>query len=57
MTGTFIRASFGSIGVMLDNLINKSSSYGCFCKVKEIVEDDIMEGFKRVAIVNLLEDI
>ena len=60
MIGTVERISSGVIGVMLDGIRNEASNYGVFWFDRDelrILEDDKMEGFKRVAIVNLLSDI
>lgn len=66
--GTIKRASGdcksrGSIGVAVDEKINLASEYGLFWFNKNELdflenesEDIVMEGFKNVAIVNLLED-
>lgn len=67
--GTIKRVSFdniknrGSIGVNVDGKINLASAYGFYWFNKDELdfldiesEDNVMEGFKYVAIVNLLED-
>jgi len=66
--GTIKRASGdcksrGYVGVEIDGKKNLSSSYGLFWfyeseleYLKNESEDNVMEGFKYVAIVNLLED-
>ena len=55
--------SRGSIGVAIDEKINLASEYGLFWFDKNELdflenesEENVMEGFKNVAIVNLLED-
>ena len=55
--------SRGSIGVLVDGKLNLASQYGLFWFgkdnlefVKNESEENVMEGFKNVAIVNLLED-
>lgn len=55
--------SRGSIGVAVDGKINLASEYGLFWFNKNELdflenesEENLMEGFKNVAIVNLLED-
>ena len=62
-SGTVIKTSGNSIGVLLDGKHNKASSYGVYWFDRseiEIIKDEsgdiIMENFKNVAIVNLLED-
>ena len=60
MVGTVIKISSEDIGVMIDDIKNKASSYGVFWFKKDelrILGDSKMEGFKKVAIVNLLSDI
>jgi hypothetical protein len=61
--GTVERISGNSIGVSIDGFYNKASSYGVYWFdrldveiVKNESEDNIMEGFQNVAIVNLLDD-
>lgn len=61
--GIVIRTSSGSVGVLVDGLKNKASSYGIYwfnksdVKIIEDESEDInMEGFNNVAIVNLLDD-
>lgn len=61
--GTVERISGGSVGVVVDSMCNKASAYGIFWFDKDELtflnnesEDIIMEGYKNVAIVNLLED-
>lgn len=61
--GTVTMTSGGSIGVLVDGMKNNASSYGVYWfnrnQVKIIYdesEDIKMEGFKNIAIVNLLED-
>lgn len=64
--GIVKRVSGGRIGVFIDGMENKSSSYGVYWfnqfnlefleNVNNESEDIIMEGYKNVAIVNLLED-
>lgn len=58
--GVVERGSSGStVGVRIDGVTNKSSSYGVFwfrSNEIEIMEEEKMEGFKAVAIVNLLDD-
>lgn len=62
-SGTVIKTSGRSIGVLIDGKHNSASSYGVYWFDRseiEIIEnesEDIkMENFKNVAIVNLLED-
>lgn len=62
-SGTVIKTSGNSIGVLIDGKSNKASSYGVYWFdrneikiIKDESEDIIMEGFKYVAIVNLRED-
>lgn len=62
-SGTVTRQSGGSIGVEIDGQYNKASGYGVYWFEKRELkflknesEDIKMEGFKNVAIVNLLED-
>lgn len=61
--GTVKKISGNSIGVLVDGFNNKASTYGYYwfdrydLKILENESEDIkMEGFKNVAIVNLLED-
>lgn len=57
--GIVERGSSSSVGVKIDGIINESSSYGLFWfkpNELEIMEDEKMEGFKNIAIVNLLDD-
>ena len=61
--GTVTRISGNSIGVLVDGFNNKASTYGIYWFDRydlEIIgnesEDIKMEGFKNVAIVNLLDD-
>lgn len=61
--GTVIKASGGSIGVLVDGMKNIASAYGVYWFKKneiEIIENESedfkMEGYKNIAIVNLLED-
>lgn len=61
--GTVTRISGNSIGVLIDGIINNASSYGVYwfdrydLEILENESEDIkMEGFKNVAIVNLLDD-
>lgn len=63
MCGTVERTSSSTIGVRVDGKTNESGSYGVFWFRRsdlEILENESeevkMEGFKYVAIVNLLED-
>ena len=63
MCGTVTRTSSDEIGVLIDGERNPSSSYGVYwfnrsdLKILENESEDIkMEGFKNVAIVNLLDD-
>lgn len=59
MIGIVERTSSGEIGVLVDGIVNKASNYGVFWFKSyelEIMEDNKMTGFNRVAIVNLLED-
>lgn len=63
-SGTVTRQSGDSIGVEIDGQYNKASGYGIYWfKKRELKflknesEDIKMEGFKNVAIVNLLEDV
>ena len=63
--GTIQKISSGSFGVLIDDKWNKASMYGLYWFEKSCVkilknenesEDNAMEGFNNVAIVNLLED-
>lgn len=61
--GTVIKASGSSIGVLVDGMKNVASGYGIYWFKKneiEIIENESedfkMEGYKNIAIVNLLED-
>lgn len=61
--GIVTKQSGGSIGVTIDGYYNKLSGYGVYWFekrelkfLKDESEDNVMEGFKNVAIVNLLED-
>ena len=61
--GVVERVSGGSLGVLLDDLRNRSSEYGNFWLAVGYLEfldneseDVCMEGYKYVACVNLLED-
>lgn len=61
--GIVTKQSGGSIGVTIDGISNKVSGYGVYWFEKNELkflrderEDNIMEGFKFVAIVNLVED-
>lgn len=61
LRGTVTKTSSGQIGVLIDDKRNLSSSYGIFwfnrSDLKILESEDInMEGFKNVAIVNLLDD-
>lgn len=59
LCGVVERDSSSSVGVKIDGIINESSSYGLFWfKPNELesMEDEKMEGFNKVAIVNLLDD-
>lgn len=63
MCGTVTRTSSDEIGVLIDGERNPSSSYGVYwfnrsdLKILENESEDIkMEGFKNVAIINLLDD-
>lgn len=59
MIGVVERTSSGEIGVLVDGMFNEASSYGVFWFKSyeiEIMEDNKMTGFNKVAIVNLLED-
>ena len=61
--GTVERVSGGSIGVLVDGKRNNMSAYGLFWFEKSELnflniesEDIVMEGYKYVAFVNLVED-
>lgn len=61
--GVVERTSSGSIGVLIDGKRNKASSYGLYWFDRNELkilnnksEDNIMTGFKNVAIVNLVDD-
>ena len=61
--GTVMMTSGSSIGVLVDGMKNSASSYGVYWFerneikiIKNESEDIKMEGFKNIAIVNLLED-
>ena len=59
MIGTVTRTSSGEVGVAIDGIENEASQYGVFWFKRQelrIMEDTNMEGFKNVAIVNLLDD-
>ena len=63
MCGVVTRESSGNVGVLLDGIRNSRSQYGIYwlhkyeVKIIENESEDIkMEGFNRVAIVNLLDD-
>lgn len=59
MIGTVTRTSSGEVGVTVDGIENEASQYGVFWFKRHelrIMEDANMEGFKNVAIVNLLDD-
>ncbi len=63
MCGTVERTSSSTIGVRIDGKTNQAGSYGVFwfrisdLEILEKESEDIeMEGFKNVAIVNLLDD-
>lgn len=52
-------SSSSTVGVRIDGVTNNSSSYGVFwfkSNEIEIMEEEKMDGFKAVAIVNLLDD-
>ena len=62
-TGTITINSSGSIGVTIDGYYNYASNYGVYWFDKKDLkflnnesEDNTMDGFKYVAIVNLLDD-
>lgn len=61
--GTVIKASGSSIGVLVDGMKNVASAYGVYWFKKneiEIIENESedfkMEGYKYIAVVNLLDD-
>lgn len=61
--GTVIKTSGSSIGVLVDGMTNSASSYGIYWFerneikiIKDESEDIKMEGYKEIAIINLLED-
>lgn len=61
--GTVIKTSGSSIGVLVDGMTNDTSTYGVYWFernevkiIKDESEEIKMEGFKNIAIVNLLED-
>lgn len=61
--GTVIKTSGSSIGVLVDGIKNSASNYGVYWFdrseikiIKDESEDIKMEGYKNIAIVNLLED-
>lgn len=61
--GTVIKTSGSEIGVLVDGKYNSASAYGAYWFttnevkiIKDKSEDIKMEGYKNVAIVNLLED-
>lgn len=61
--GTVTKISGNSIGVLIDDYCNKASAYGVYwfdrCDLEIIGNEDEgvkMEGFKYVAIINLIED-
>ena len=61
--GTVIMTSGSSIGVLVDGMKNSASTYGVYWFdrneikiIKDESEDIKMEGYKNIAIVNLLED-
>jgi len=63
MCGTVEKISSNSLGVLIDGKTNKMSAYGIYWFdinevnfLKDEREDIKMEGFKNVAIVNLLDD-
>lgn len=63
LCGTVQKVSDGTLGVLVDGKRNKASAYGLYWFEKSNVkilknesEDIIMEGYKNVAIVNLLDD-
>lgn len=63
LCGTVQKVSGGTLGVLVDGKQNTASAYGLYWFEKSNVkilknesEDNVMEGFKNVAIVNLVED-
>lgn len=61
--GTVTKTSGSSIGVLVDGMTNNTSVYGVYWFerneikiIKDESEEIKMEGFKNIAIVNLLED-
>ena len=61
--GIIERANGDSVGVSIEGKVNKASAYGIYWFdksqvkiIKDESEDIKMEGFKNIAIVNLLED-
>ncbi len=59
MVGTVSRISSSNIGVLIDGIINQASSYGVFwfkTYELEIIGEESMTGFNKIAIVNLLDD-
>lgn len=61
--GTVIKTSGSLIGVLVDGMTNSASGYGVYWFnrseikiIKDESEDIKMEGYKNIAIVNLLED-
>ena len=59
MIGTVTRTSSGEVGVAVDGIENEARQYGVLWFKRHelrIMEDTNMEGFKNVAIVNLLDD-
>lgn len=61
--GTIIKISGSAIGVLIDGEFNSASSYGTYWFTRNELkfieyesEDNKMEGYKNIAIVNLLED-
>ena len=61
--GTVQKVSGGTLGVLVDGKRNKASAYGLYWFEKSNLkilknesEDIVMEGYKNVAIVNLIED-
>ena len=59
MIGIVTRVSSNELGVMIDGIKNEASQYGVFWFKRnelKVMEDNKMEGFKNVAIVNLLDD-
>lgn len=61
--GTVTKTSGSSIGVLVDGMTNSASAYGVYWFnrseikiIKDESEDIKMEGYKNIAIVNLLED-